>query len=521
MIKALLFLTTVIALLIPYKRALHMFQQNRYELHRYQKWIIENIKSIATPMMLIRFILLSIILIFSKNNYLMLLVCIVLLLSGLAFYLEEKSKSYIKPLVYTARVKRQLVVMAMLTILVFLIVWLCKAYWILPLFVICLGWLLIWPMGLITMPIEASIRNKYMNEAKNILKEHSDLIKIGITGSYGKTSTKNIIQSMISEQYNSLMTPASYNTPNGITITIREMLKPIHKVFICEMGADHVGDITELVNLVHPTIGVVTSIGPQHLQTFGSQENITNEKMQMIETLQEGGLGVINLDNEFIRNYTIKNTKAKIVTYGIQSKDADYRAEDIQYNQNGSTFTVVHNDERIPIETKLLGEHNILNILSAIVCARELNTPWETIQRAAKTMKQVEHRLELKIINQRRFIDDAFNSNPVGAKMALDVLSMMPNKRFIVTPGMIDLGKQQETYNKEFGKQMKDRVDVVILVGKVQTKPIYEGLEEVGFNMDSVYVVDTVKEAFGLVYAQATPQDTILLENDLPDAFSH
>ena len=136
-------------------------------------------------------------------------------------------------------------------------------------------------------------------------------------------------------------------------------------------------------------------------------------------------------------------------------------------------------------------------------------------------MKQVEHRLELKIINRRRFIDDAFNSNPVGSAMALNVLEMMPNKRFIVTPGMIDLGPKQEYYNKEFGKKMLGKADVVILVGKQQTKPIYEGLVETGFNMEHVYVVDTVKEAFNLVYTQASEVDTILLENDLPDAFSH
>ena len=164
---------------------------------------------------------------------------------------------------------------------------------------------------------------------------------------------------------------------------------------------------------------------------------------------------------------------------------------------------------------------NILNILSAIACARHLDVKWNVIQRAAKTMKQVEHRLELKKINGYRFIDDAFNANPSGSAMALEVLSMMPNKRFIVTPGMIDLGPKQEEINRNFGSLMKDKADYVILVGEQQTKPIVDGLKESGFDMDHVKVVKTVKEAFGLVYSQATAEDTILLENDLPDAFSH
>ena len=181
----------------------------------------------------------------------------------------------------------------------------------------------------------------------------------------------------------------------------------------------------------------------------------------------------------------------------------------------------VRGRKRLTVFLSVLGEHNIQNILSAIAAARYLNVDWKTIQRAAKTMKQVEHRLELKTINGRRFIDDAFNSNPSGSAMALNVLSTMPGRRLIVTPGMIDLGKKQEEINKEFGKKMKDKADTVILVGKNQTKPIYEGLRESGFDMDQVIVFDTVREALTFVYQTTTPEDTILLENDLPDAFNN
>lgn len=517
----LLALTAVIAMIIISKKALHMFQQNRYELRRYYVWFKENLNIVLSIKVLIPCIILSLLLLLFKNNIVRLLVSICLIIIGYLLYQEEKKKNYIKPLVITARVKRQIVVFALLILIVLFIAIKLNIEWLIPIIVVVMPWLLIYPLGLITMPIEASIRNHYMNEAKTILKEHSNLIKIGITGSYGKTSTKNIIQSMISEQYNSLMTPASFNTPNGITITIREMLKPIHQVFVCEMGADKVGEITELVKYVKPTIGVVTSIGPQHLQTFGSLDNIINEKMQMIELLPDNGVGIINIDNEYIRNYNIKNKNIKVITYGITSRDADYYAKDITYNPNGSKFTVVHGNEEVELETKLLGELNVLNILSSIACARELDVPWEIIQKGAKSMKQVEHRLELKKYNGYRFIDDAFNSNPVGSSMALEVLSHMPNKRFVVTPGMIDLGAIQEETNKEFGRKMKDKVDTVILVGKNQTKSIYEGLNEAGFNMNNVHIVDNVKQAFNIVYQEATPEDTILLENDLPDAFSH
>ena len=509
-------------MLVPAKRALHMFQQNRYETGRFIKWMKESLgiqvsKSFIPLLLVIGAIVLSL-LIHGTTGLILEIVIMALLCAYL--FLQEKGKKYIKPLVYTARVKRQIAVMAVLTAIVLILLWVADLKVLLPAVSYLLPWILIFPMAWITSPIEAMVRQRYLNEAKDILASHKDLIKIGITGSYGKTSTKNIMQAMISEQFYSLMTPASYNTPMGITRTIREMLKPVYQVFVCEMGADHVGDIEELMNFVHPTIGVVTSIGPQHLNTFGSQENITKEKMKMIEMLPADGFGILNYDNPFIRDYKIQSN-VEVVTYGIENKNVDYRAEDIKYTPNGSSFTVVHGDERVQIETKLLGGLNILNILSAIACARHLNVKWNVIQRAAKTMKQVEHRLELKKINGYRFIDDAFNANPSGSAMALEVLSMMPNKRFIVTPGMIDLGPKQEEINRNFGSLMKDKADYVILVGEQQTRPIVDGLRESGFDMDHVKVVKTVKEAFGLVYSQATAEDTILLENDLPDAFSH
>ncbi len=521
-LKILLAVSFVWAAHIPCKRALHMFQQNRYEVKRYFKWMKESwILNASKAVLPLALCIVSLILgAVVKGTFGAVIPAVIMFCMGMLLWSEEKKKNYIKPLVYTARVKRQIAVMCILAAVLLFVLLKTGVHFLMPLCAFLAPWLLAYLMAWITIPVESMIRNRYINEARKILADHKDLIRIGITGSFGKTSTKNIMQSMLSEQYNSLMTPASYNTPLGITRTIREMLKPIHKVFVCEMGADHVGEITYLMNFVHPTIGLVTSIGPQHLNTFGSQENIIREKMQMIELLPKDGFGILNYDNEFIRNYHIQNN-VETVTYGIRHSDVDYHAEDIVYSQTGSSFTVVHGDERVCIETKLLGELNILNILSAIACARHLGVEWNVIQRAAKQMKQVEHRLEMRNINGYRFIDDAFNSNPTGSAMALEVLSMMPNTRVIVTPGMIDLGEKQAEYNKAFGEKMKDKADIVILVGENQTRPIYEGLEESGFDMNNVHVMKTVKEAFAFVYQHCTPKDTILLENDLPDAFSH
>lgn len=508
---------------IACKRALHMFQQNRYELGRYTAWIHDNGRRAASQNMLsiLLMVLVFIIGFLLPQNIAQIIGCIALLLFLFMMVQSEKKQNYIKPLVYTGRVKRQIAVLSVLFAAWAVALILCEELISLSFFgAFLMPWLLIYPMGGLISPMEAAVRQSYINDAAKILAEHTDLIKIGITGSFGKTTTKNIMQAMLSEQFNSLMTPASYNTPMGITRTIREMLRPIHQIFVCEMGADHVGDIAELMDFVHPSIGVVTSIGPQHLNTFGSQENITKEKMQTIEMLPKNGFGVLNYDNEFIRAWHVQNP-VEIVTYGVRNQNADYHAEEIVYTRSGSSFTAVHKEERIRIETKLLGELNILNILSAIAVARHLGISWSVIQQAAKQMKQVEHRLELKKINGYRFIDDAFNANPTGSAMALEVLAMMPQTRYIVTPGMIDLGEKQAEINRHFGTLMKDRADMVVLVGKNQTKPIYEGLQASGFDMDHVAVLDTEKEAFLYIWKHADTSDTILLENDLPDAFNH
>ena len=242
--------------------------------------------------------------------------------------------------------------------------------------------------------------------------------------------------------------------------------------------------------------------------------------MQEIEMLPKGGVGIINIDNEYIRNYKINNT-CKIVTVGIDSSDADYKAYYIKYSNKGTSFRVKLDGKVVTFKTILLGSHNVANILCGIALAKELGLSNEEIVRGVANIKQVEHRLQIKNINGYTFIDNAFNSNPVGCKRSLDVLSLMNGKRVIVTPGLVDLGKEEDNANYEFGKYMNTRADFAILVGEKNTKAIYNGLKDGEFDMNNVKVVNSEKEAFSFVYTNFTVKDTILLENDLPDAFLH
>ena len=519
-----LFIGLCLMFYVPGKHALHMYQQNRYELNRYLQWFTASLRTSLFG--IIRSLVLGLILTLTITFFPqmgIILTTLLIYLVGIFSIKQEKHKPYIKPLKVTARVKRQIFLMVILTLAMIYNMVTYESLSPMPLIALMyessIVHLILILMAIITEPLEALIKNFYIGLAKRELNKHPNLIKIGITGSYGKTSSKNILDEILSEEYYVLATPASFNTPMGITITIRQQLKNLHQIFICEMGADKVGEINFLTKFVKPQYGIVTSIGPQHLATFKSINNIIKEKMKMIENLPASGVGVLNMDNEYIRNYKIQNT-CKIITVGMDSDDVDFRAIDITYTPEGSEFNIQSADRLVHFKTRLLGKHNVSNILVAIAVGRALDLSWEKLQKAVANVNYIEHRLQLKKINGLTFIDNAFNSNPEGSRMSLEVLKMMPGKRFIITPGMIDLGIKQKMYNSEFGRSMNGCADVVILVGKTQTKPIYDGLKESGFDMDKVFVFSTVKEAFAYVHKHASSKDTILLENDLPDAFN-
>lgn len=494
------------------------FQQNRYETKRYLKWLKQNLNKVFDLSFFVNLFIVIIHLFFKRTSFFLFLL-IFLFFNAFSLFLTFNGK-YIKPLVYTRRVKTQIVVLIFIYAFSFYISRLLSFE--LHYFVVAgiLAWIFILLMHVITLPIEKSIAKKYLDDAKNILEKHRDLIKIGITGSYGKTSTKYILENVLKQKFYTFITPRSFNTPMGITRCIREGLKNIHEVFICEMGADKVGDIKELMEFVKPKFGIVTSIGPQHLNTFKNIDNIIKEKMQEIELLPQDGLGIVNIDNEYIRNYKIKNN-VRILTVSTTQNEADYYAYDIDFNIDGCSFKVDLDGKSCVFHTKLIGKHNVSNCIIAIALGHFLGLSYEEINSGLESLKFIEHRLELKKINGYSFIDNSFNSNPVSAKMALETLSKMPYKKILITPGFIDLGNKQDYYNYEFGKMMKEYCDEVYLVGRKQTNKIYKGLLESGFIKEKIKIFDGVVEAINYYYQNEKSESSIaLLENDLPDAFS-
>ena len=207
---------------------------------------------------------------------------------------------------------------------------------------------------------------------------------------------------------------------------------------------------------------------------------------------------------------------------GIDSDDVDLKATNIKLSGDGTTFDCIFKGDKkkYKFQTKLLGKHNVYNILAAILLGHELGMSIDELKRGVASVKTIEHRLELKPYGTNYIIDDAYNSNPVGSKMALDVLGLMDGIKIVVTPGMIELGEKQYEANYKFGEYISEVADYVILVGKNQTKPIYDGLKNKTYNKDNIYVINDVKEAFPIMNKLSTKKTYILLENDLPDLFN-
>ncbi|MBR2822665.1 MAG: UDP-N-acetylmuramoyl-tripeptide--D-alanyl-D-alanine ligase [Clostridia bacterium] len=374
--------------------------------------------------------------------------------------------------------------------------------------------------GLIAWPIEKAISEMYFRDAQRILRERTDLIRIGITGSWGKTSVKFILGAMLNERYPTMVTPASFNTPMGVTKVIRTRLEPGHRIFVAEMGARHVGDIREMCRLVHPQMGLLTSVGPQHLDTFHTQERITKTKYELMDAVPDDGVCFFADDGGIVTGLWEKTEKEKILA-GMDPQRDDVWAENLKSGPEGSRFTLCfRGGERVDCETELLGELNIRNIVLCAAVCRRLGLTGKEMARGIRKLKPVEHRLELKRNpGGLTVLDDAFNSNIRGAEQAFRVLKEFPGKRIVVTPGMVELGDREAEMNRAFGEAMADCCDTAILVGKKRSEAIREGLKAGGFPETEIRVAGSLNEAADLLRTLAGSGDTILFENDLPDHY--
>lgn len=371
----------------------------------------------------------------------------------------------------------------------------------------------------ILVPFENLNCKRYISKTKRKLKKFPNLIKIGITGSYGKTSTKYILNTILSENYSVCITPHSFNTPMGITRVVLDYLKPNHDVLITEMGAKQVGDIKYLCDIVKPQYGILTSVGSQHLATFGSLENIVKTKNELIKALPEDGIAIFNGDNEGCVKLYEQCEIRKYIT-GVSNPKAFAHAKDVKVSSSGISFVLVIEENEVQCKAKLIGRHNLENILVCAALAYNLGLSMEQIKIGISKLVPINHRLEVKRENGLVIIDDAYNSNVEGSERALEVLKLFKGgRKIIVTPGLVELGQKEREENVNFGRKMASVADIVIIVNKTNMDAINEGLLGENFNSENILFAASLIEARIKLKEIAKEGDVILFENDLPDNY--
>jgi len=512
--------------------SLHMLQQNLYnENNRYLKWVGKNLKRVFVIWDFLPVIFFATMFFVEDKSVMDFTLVASSMIYIYCIYLEyrknRESQNKI-PLKVTNRIKRLFFTIFVLYVgpsialvritnnttlaIILLVVSLMVAF----------IYYVIYFALVINTPIDKLEKYYYLNKAKNKLKKFNNLKVVGITGSYGKTSSKNVVNELLSSEFITRPSPLNYNTLNGLMITINNKLDKFDEIFIAEMGAYVCGEIEEICDLVKPEYGILTTIGEAHLETFKSKENIQKAKFELIENLNPNGLGILNCDDPYQVNYDLKNP-VKIVWIGIENKEkADFYAENIKIDNQGMTFDCVFNEERITLKTRLLGKHNIYNILAGVALAVNLQVPYDEIVSSVASLIPVEHRLELKKSGVFYQLDDAYNSNPSGAKSALEVLSLMDGDKCVVTPGMVELGEKEEEENYNFGKNISEVADYVILIGKKRTQDIYKGLIDNNFDRDNIFILNNVVDAYKIVNSLTREERKMyaLFENDLPDIYT-
>lgn len=459
--------------LLPFILYLHVLQLEEYELLRFLHWVSQN---------------------FTKRT------------------LQNKKK-----LIWT--LKARVIYFLSLTLSVFFILLFTKIIGVigllLGLILLTQPYIALTIATLLVKPLDLYKRNQIKENLKRKLQSLHKLTIIGITGSYGKTSTKVFLYHMLQSKYKTLMTPGSYNTLLGIAKVVEYELYPEYEYFICEMGAYKRGDIKEIAEAVNADMGMLTGINEQHLERYGSIENEILGEFELISSLEKDQPAYINIDNEYIRNNYLNYDKT-FITYGFTDDQNTIR--NVKTLQGGSSFELVLQGRSISVTTRLIGNAHLTNILAAATVASYCGLSNSEIAEAIKTLSPAPHRLEIKEIEHPKMtvIDDAYSSNTTGFAEALELLNTFPSPKIIVTPGIIELGSETHTIHKNLGKKADEVCDYIILVGKNERT---NGLTDGVMSKEKIIYIHEFREVWDVIKKLEVNHPTLLIENDLTDIY--
>ncbi len=384
--------------------------------------------------------------------------------------------------------------------------------------------LIVSAMVLFFQPLAVLGRNWIIKKAKKKRSKFKDLLVIGITGSYGKTSTKEFLAAILSEKFNVLKTKEHQNSEIGISQCIINDLKPEHQIFVCEMGAYNRGGIKLLCDVVKPKIGVITGINEQHMATFGSLENIIKAKYELIESLPPDGVAFFNGKNKYCLELFQKTKIPKKIYYNTFSTAVEnvlpkyLWAENIEMEKEWLSFKVVSSDgDAADFKLNLLGAQNVLNILGAAAVAKELGVSLKEISKASEKIKEEQGGMKLiKTRDGLNIIDATYSANPDGVISHLEYLKIWPGRKVIIMLCLIELGPVSKEVHKRIGKKIGEVCSLAIITTKDRFKELKEGFIEGGGKEGNILFIENPKIIFKKLKNFCQTNDVILLESRAP-----
>jgi len=360
-------------------------------------------------------------------------------------------------------------------------------------------------------PITVFLRNRIIKKAIKKREALENLLVIGITGSYGKSSTKEFLKEILSSEYKVVSTERNENSEIGISQCILNHVNDEHEIFICEMGAYNRGGIKLLCKIAKPKIGILTGINNQHLATFGSQKNIVKGKFELIDSLPGEGLAVLNWDSDLIKDSF--NSTVNSIKYSISEKQ-DIWAEEIKEDKEGISFKVVlKTGESQLFKANIQGVHNVSNLLSAIAVAKKLGMELSAI---AEKVKGIDGGMKIQKFDDFEVIDATYSSNFNGIISHLEYLKNWEGRKIVVMPCLIELGSEGKEAHRKIGRKIGEVCDLAIITSKDYFKEVKKGAIESGMKDEDILFMQNGDKIMKKIVAIANEGSVVLLESRVP-----
>lgn len=340
-----------------------------------------------------------------------------------------------------------------------------------------------------------------------------DIPVIGITGSVGKTSTKDIIASVMAKKFNVLKTLGNLNSQIGLPITLLRLKE--HNAMVIEMGMSEKGEISNLTKITRPTVAVITNVGTAHIGNLGSRENILKAKLEILDGLKENGTLVINNDNDMLHDWYEENNQNKfnIITFGMKNK-SDIMLYDIVLSEDGSTYKIDIDGNIYNVKISVGGNHFVLNSLCAIAIGKLFDIKMEDILEGIANFELTKRRMQVEKNKVGiTIINDCYNANYDSMKAAIEYLGKInANKRIAVLGDMLELGEFSKELHEKVGKEVaKNNIDVLVTVGSLSKDIANKAIKD-GMLAEKVFVCENNEEAIKVIEEISKKEDAILLK---------